>query len=146
MTLVSAKLSHIIPWTGCALFLQDSDGESMTCKFAAGDRIAHLLGARARMNDGICGWVARTGRTLVNADPGLTFDKGGKSPGAHFQSAIVCPLYYNDSFIGSIALYHADRYCYTEDHRRLLERVAEQAGAVLHNSIDASRIELPIQR
>ena len=51
------------------------------------------------------------------------------------KSAIVCPLVFNDTFIGCLALYHSETNRYTEDHRRLLERIAEQAGAVIHNSI-----------
>ena len=51
------------------------------------------------------------------------------------HSAIVCPLQFNDTFIGCLALYHVEPNHYTEDHRRLLERIAEQAGAVIHNSI-----------
>ena len=41
----------------------------------------------------------------------------------------------NDQLIGTIALYHTEPGCYTDDHRRLLERVAEQAAAVVNNSI-----------
>jgi diguanylate cyclase (GGDEF)-like protein len=49
---------------------------------------------------------------------------------------MVCPLYVNDTtFIGCLALYHVDQNRFTEDHRRLLERIAEQAGPVIHNSI-----------
>src|SRR5258708_14352804 len=51
------------------------------------------------------------------------------------NAAIVCPLQYNDTFIGCLALYHVEANHYTEDHRRLLERIAEQAGAVIPNSI-----------
>src|SRR5205085_1003881 len=51
------------------------------------------------------------------------------------NSAIVCPLQYNDTFIGCLGLYHVEPNHYNEDHRRLLERIAEQAGAVIHNSI-----------
>ena len=48
----------------------------------------------------------------------------------------MCPLPVpNDTFIGCLALYHVEPNHYTEDHRRLLERIAEQAGAVIHNSI-----------
>jgi GGDEF domain-containing protein len=39
------------------------------------------------------------------------------------------------SSAGCLALFHTDANRYTEDHRRLIERVAEQAGAVIHNSI-----------
>src|SRR5207245_988170 len=38
-------------------------------------------------------------------------------------------------FIGCLALYDVEANRYNEDHRRLLERIAEQAGAVIHNSI-----------
>src|SRR5205085_730622 len=51
------------------------------------------------------------------------------------NSAIVCPLQYNDTFIGCLGLYHVEPNHYNEDHRRLLERIAEQAGPVIHNSI-----------
>ena len=47
----------------------------------------------------------------------------------------MCPLHVNDTFIGCLALYHVEANHYTEDHRRLLERIGEQAGAVIHNSI-----------
>jgi GAF domain-containing protein len=41
----------------------------------------------------------------------------------------------NDRFIGTLAVYHSRRDFYTDDHRRLLDRVSEQASAVIHNSI-----------
>ena len=51
------------------------------------------------------------------------------------KSAMVSPLYYDDAFLGCLALYHTTPDYYADDHHRLLERVAEQAGAVVHNSI-----------
>jgi len=42
---------------------------------------------------------------------------------------------FNDRFIGTLAVYHATADFYTDDHRRLLDRVSEQASAVIHNSI-----------
>ena len=95
-----------------------------------------LLNATVAVGQGLSGWVARNRRTLVNADPRVEL-RGGR-PGratSSLNSAIVCPLYFDDTFIGCLALYHIEPNHYTEDHRRLLERVAEQAGAVIHNSI-----------
>jgi diguanylate cyclase (GGDEF)-like protein len=51
------------------------------------------------------------------------------------QSALVAPLVFNDRFIGTLAVYHATPDFYMDDHRRLLDRVSEQASAVIHNSI-----------
>src|SRR5204863_6241309 len=72
---------------------------------------------------------------LINADPRVTFEAAGINDAISLKSALVCPLQFNDAFIGCLALYDVEANRYSEDHRRLLERIAEQAGAVIHNSI-----------
>jgi diguanylate cyclase (GGDEF)-like protein/putative nucleotidyltransferase with HDIG domain len=134
MALISSKLMNIIPWSGSALFLTQGDGETLKCRFAAGVDSPQLLNATVRLGEGLTGWVAKNRRTLVNADPGLAFELQGL-PRPSLKSAMVCPLYVNDTFLGCLALYHVDPNRYTDDHRRLLEQIAEQAGPVIHNSI-----------
>jgi diguanylate cyclase (GGDEF)-like protein/putative nucleotidyltransferase with HDIG domain len=134
MALVSSKLTKIIPWSGCALFLATADGDSLKCRYAAGVDAPQLMNATLAMGEGVSGWVARNRRTLVNANPNLTFEALAMKT-TRLNSAIVVPLFFNDTFIGCLALYHTDKDRYSEDHRRLIERVGEQAGAVLHNAI-----------
>ncbi|HEX4346999.1 MAG TPA: diguanylate cyclase [Vicinamibacterales bacterium] len=135
MALISSKLAKIIPWSGCALFLPQGDGGLLKCRFAAGVDAPRLLNTTLTANEGLSGWVARNRRTLVNADPRVTFEAAGLPATTELHAAIVCPLYFGDNFIGCLALYHTEVNRYSEDHRRLIERVAEQAGAVIHNSI-----------
>ena len=134
MALVSSKLTKIIPWSGCSLFLATSDGETLKCRYAAGVDAPQLMNATLKVGEGLSGSVARSRRTLVNADPAVSFDAVGVKT-TRLNSAIVVPLYFNDAFIGCLALYHTEKDRYSEDHRRLIERVGEQAGAVLHNAI-----------
>ena len=134
MALVSSKLTKIIPWSGCALFLASSDGESLKCRYAAGVDAPQLMNATLKVGEGVSGWVARNRRTLVNANPNMTFE-ALELKTTRLNSAIVVPLFFSDAFIGCLALYHTDKERYSEDHRRLIERVGEQAGAVLHNAI-----------
>jgi len=134
MALISSKLAKIIPWSGCALFLPQTAGV-LKCRFAAGVDAPRLLNATLAPGEGLSGWVARNRRTLVNADPRVTFEAAGVNIATDLHSAIVCPLFFGESFIGCLALYHVEPNHYSEDHRRLIERVAEQAGAVIHNSI-----------
>jgi diguanylate cyclase (GGDEF)-like protein len=47
----------------------------------------------------------------------------------------VCPLLADDRLIGTLAVYHTVPGFYSEDHARLLERVCEQAAAVVHNAV-----------
>jgi diguanylate cyclase (GGDEF)-like protein/putative nucleotidyltransferase with HDIG domain len=135
MALISSKLSKIVSWSGCALFLHQPETDSLKCRFAVGVDVPRLHNATLKVGHGLAGWVARNRRTLINGNPRVSFEAAGVSPETSLNSALVCPLQYNDTFIGCLALYHVEPNHYTEDHRRLLERIAEQAGAVIHNSI-----------
>jgi diguanylate cyclase (GGDEF)-like protein/putative nucleotidyltransferase with HDIG domain len=135
MALISSKLKKIVPWSGCSLFLLQPDGLTLKCRFVSGAAIEPLLNATLPLGQGLAGWAARNRRTLVNADPRLTFDALGIESEHGLHSAIVTPLTVNDTFVGCLTLFHTQPNRYTEDHRRLLERVAEQAGPVIHNSI-----------
>jgi diguanylate cyclase (GGDEF)-like protein len=42
---------------------------------------------------------------------------------------------FNERFIGTLSVYHTDAAFYRDDHRRLLDRVSEQAAAVINNSM-----------
>ena len=59
---------------------------------------------------------------------------GSKAPTV-LESALVCPLIFGERLIGTLAVYHTEPAFYRDDHRRLLDRVCEQAAAVIHNSI-----------
>ena len=135
MALISSKLKKIVPWSGCSLFLLQPDGLTLKCRFVSGTGTEPLLHTTLAVGQGLAGWAARNRRTLVNADPRLTFEALGIETDHGLHSAIVTPLMANDTFIGCLTLFHTQPNRYSEDHRRLLERVAEQAGPVVHNSI-----------
>jgi diguanylate cyclase (GGDEF)-like protein len=133
--LISSKLLNLVPWSACALFLYDAERSAMTCRYATGLDVHRLLNATIANGLGLSGWVARNRRTLVNANPSASFEAAGVESRTELKSALVCPLFTNNMFLGALALYHVEANHYTEDHRRLVERIAEQAGAVIHNSV-----------
>ena len=135
MELIASKLSAIVPWSGCALFVQDADSSDLRCRFALGLDAPRLLDARVRAGEGLAGWVARHRRSLVNAAPRIEFEAAGLDGTTTLNSAIVWPLEHNNHVVGALALYHVDAGRYTDDHGRLLARVAEQTAAVVGNSL-----------
>ena len=135
MGLIASKLRAIIPWAGCALMVQDGDSGDLICRFAVGVDAPLLLRGRLRVGEGLSGWVARHRRTLVNASPRIEFEAAGVPSPSSIMTAIVCPLELGDRFIGTLALFHTEQALYTEDHRRVLARVGEQAAAVVNNAL-----------
>jgi diguanylate cyclase (GGDEF)-like protein/putative nucleotidyltransferase with HDIG domain len=136
MALISAKLSNLVPFSCAALFLYDEDTETLRCRFATGSDAEIIQQIAVHTGEGLTGWVARNRRALVNARPSADLEAAGLAAlHTNLQSALVCPLLFNDRFIGTLSVYHVEAAYYRDDHRRLLDRVSEQAAAVINNSM-----------
>jgi len=136
MALISSKLSNIVPFSCCALFLYNEESETLHCRFATGVESETIQQLTIRNGYGLTGWVARNRRPLVNARPSTDLEAAGfPSDKTVLHSALVCPLVFSERFIGTISVYHTEPSVYTDDHRRLLDRISEQAAAVIYNSI-----------
>jgi diguanylate cyclase (GGDEF)-like protein/putative nucleotidyltransferase with HDIG domain len=136
MALISSKLSNIVPFSCCALFLYNDETDMLHCRFATGLEADVIQQLTIRSGQGLTGWVARNRRPLVNARPSTDLEAADvRSDRTTLQSALVCPLLFNERFIGTIAVYHTEPSIYSDDHRRLLDRISEQAAAVIYNSI-----------
>jgi diguanylate cyclase (GGDEF)-like protein/putative nucleotidyltransferase with HDIG domain len=134
MSLISSKLSNLVPFATCALFIYDEEEDALHCRFATGQGADAVSLMTLRSGHGLAGWVARNRRPLVNARPTADFEAAGLAHPVGLQSAIVSPLVFNERLIGTLTVYHDQPDFYTDDHRRLLDRVCEQASAVIHNA------------
>jgi diguanylate cyclase (GGDEF)-like protein/putative nucleotidyltransferase with HDIG domain len=135
MALIASKLTNLVPFSACALFLYSDTNDMLGCRFATGTDSELLQQLTLRSGQGLTGWVARNRRPLVNARPSADIEAMNSDAPTVLQSALVCPLIFGERFIGTLAVYHTEPSFYRDDHRRLLDRVCEQAAAVIHNSI-----------
>jgi diguanylate cyclase (GGDEF)-like protein/putative nucleotidyltransferase with HDIG domain len=135
MALISSKLSTLVPFSACALFLYSPSREQLQCRFATGIDSELIQQLTLRSGQGLTGWVARNRRPLVNARPSTDLEAMGSKAPTVLQSALACPLVFNDRLIGTLGVYHTEPSFYQEDHARLLDRVCEQAAAVINNAI-----------
>ena len=135
MSHIASKLSSLVPFSACSLFLYDEAVESLRCAFSIGTDAELLRQLELHNGQGLTGWVARNRRSLVNVMPSADFDAAGLSVPTSLQSALVCPLVIDGRVIGTLAVYSTTPSFYNDDHRRLLDRVCEQAAAVIKNAI-----------
>ncbi len=141
MTLVSTKLSALVPYSTCALFVRRGK-EDLRCRFATGLHADRLEEVSIAEGNGLSGWVTRHRRPLINGLPVVEFHAAGlSSRDIQLQSALVCPLTVADEVVGTIAVFHHDAESYTDDHRRVLEQVADQAASVVHNALVFERTQ-----
>jgi diguanylate cyclase (GGDEF)-like protein/putative nucleotidyltransferase with HDIG domain len=135
MALIASRLSNLVPFSACALFLYSQEADSLYCRFATGTDSGVLQPLAFKNGQGLTGWVAKNRRPLVNARPNADLEAAGCTDSLSLQSTLLCPLVFEDRVIGTLAVYHTAATFYRDDHRRLLERVCEQAAAVIHNAM-----------
>jgi len=135
MAVISSKLTELVPFSACALLLHNESANTLQCRFSTGVDSELFERLAVRHGHGLSGWVARNRRPLVNAKPAAELEAAGVDDPTVLQSALVCPLIVNDRLIGTIAVFHVEPSFYRDDHRRLLDRVCEQAAAVIHNAM-----------
>ncbi len=133
--MIAAKLGQLMPLSSCALFLYDDHADMLRCRVATGRDAALLQQVNVKAGFGLTGWVARNRRPLVNARPSADLEAAGLPTLTSLESTLICPLVCNERFVGALAVYHTEGGCYSDDHRRLLDRVCEQAAAVISNAI-----------
>jgi diguanylate cyclase (GGDEF)-like protein len=135
MSHIAEKLSMLVPFSACSLYLRDEPTDTLRCRFSSGVDAELMRQLVLKSGQGLTGWVARNRRSLVNARPSTDLEAAGIPTPTTLQSALVCPLIFNEQVIGTLAVYHTTPGFYTDDHRRLLDRVCEQAAAVIKNAM-----------
>ena len=135
MALISAKLSNLVPFSCAALFLYDEETETLRCRFATGTDADIIQQISVRNGEGLTGWVARNRRPLVNARPSADLEAAGLTAPRRCSPRWCARCSSTSGSSARSSVYHVDAAFYRDDHRRLLDRVSEQAAAVINNSI-----------
>jgi putative nucleotidyltransferase with HDIG domain len=133
---IATNLSRVVPFSACSLFLYSEDDDTVQCRFASGTDAELFQGVVMKSGQGLSGWVARNRRAIVNGRPSADLQAAGLlETTTTLESALVSPLVSGNTVIGTLAVYHTAPSFYGDDHRRLLDRVCEQASAVIRNAI-----------
>jgi diguanylate cyclase (GGDEF)-like protein/putative nucleotidyltransferase with HDIG domain len=114
------KVQRLVPFSTCALFLGDEQA-GYSCRYAHGPGTEALLKWSPRS------WSELSLRLPSHAD-------GRGAHGEELASLLPCSLTFDGALIGGLVFYHTVPGCFTDEHRRVLGRVSEQAAAVICNA------------
>jgi diguanylate cyclase (GGDEF)-like protein/putative nucleotidyltransferase with HDIG domain len=120
MALIQDKVSRLVPFVTCALFLGD-ENDGYVCRYAHGPGTEALLK-----------WAPKSWSEVSLRLPSCADGRGAH--GEELTSLLPCPLRFEGRLIGGLVIYHTVASCFTDEHRRVLNRVSEQAAAVIFNS------------
>jgi diguanylate cyclase (GGDEF)-like protein len=109
-----------VPFVTCALFL-GNDEDGYVCRYA------HGPGTQALFK-----WEPRSWSEVALRLPSCADGRGAH--GEELTSLLPCPLTFEGRLIGGLVIYHTAPAVFTDEHRRVLGRVSDQAAAVIFNS------------
>jgi diguanylate cyclase (GGDEF)-like protein len=137
------RLGGLLPFSTCALFLQDTQSGRTTCRWMGGREAADAAPSIANeFMEGPVAWVLEHGRSLVTALPASSPVRRAdglpaRAPGV--VEVLICPLRVDDCTYGALAAYHEKRGTFADDQRRIFERVAEIVSSAIQNALRYER-------
>jgi diguanylate cyclase (GGDEF)-like protein/putative nucleotidyltransferase with HDIG domain len=135
------KLSPIIPFDTCALFINQTAELSATARFVTGKNAELIRGSRITYGNGVTGFVLAQRRIFANTDPGLDFLELGLNLPEQYQNVISCPLLRGEELCGVLTLYSLSADQYSVDHLRLMETVSATVSDAIANALQHAQPE-----
>lgn len=121
--ILCARLQALIPFDCFAVYLKRE--ESVLAQYIGGKCASAFSAQPIPIGEGVSGWVAQSGRAIVNGNPTVepNFLAGSGSFTAN-SSALSVPLIDPDGAIfGAMAVYSCRPTAFSKDHLRILEAI-----------------------
>lgn len=142
LSVMAVKLHRLISYDCFVMYLIDN-GELWTA-YAHGEDALRFQKLRIPLGEGVSGWVAQSGKPMINGNPSVEPGYLDSDQESHLFSALSMPLRQDDSLrpiLGVLTLYSKQPDAFSHDHLRILQMVIEKAARSIENSLDYSRVE-----
>ncbi|MCS7042263.1 MAG: diguanylate cyclase [Bryobacteraceae bacterium] len=134
LSVLSVRLKRIIPYDAMAVYLKKE--KVLEPAFVTGENARLFSSLRIPVGQGLSGWVAETGREILNGNPSV--EPGYLNDETKFstlQSALAVPLEGLNGIIGVLTLYRAERNAFSRDHMRVLLAVCSKLALAVENAL-----------
>jgi len=139
-SLLARKLRNMIPYHAIAIYVVRNG--KLIPRFAEGDNSELFRTLEIPLGQGLSGWVAENGKSIVNGNPSV--EPGYLQDPTRFstlRSALSVPLPGIDGIIGVLTLYHNHADAFNADHLRILMAISTKAGLTIENALRHSQAE-----
>lgn len=134
---ILSRVQQILGVMACSVWLVDSDTKNLVCQQATGSRREEILGWKLQLGQGIAGWVAETGESVIVNDT---------HENEHYYAdtaveieldvrAILCvPLKIKQDIIGVLQVIDTTVDRFQPSELRLVESLAATAAIAIDNA------------
>ncbi len=141
VSVMASRLHRLIPYNVCALYLRQ--GDVLNSRFIEGDQAKQFTAADIQLGEGISGWVAQSGKPILNGnagvEPGCPLRPDGS---AVFNAAISIPLLdLQKQVFAVLTLYSVTPDSFSRDHLRILQAMESKLSLSLGNALQFRRTE-----
>ncbi len=121
----------------CSVWLIDSEADELVCQQATGLQSEIMRGWRLAPGEGIAGWVARSGESLIVTDTRADkrhFKNIDQQTGLELRSILSVPLRVGENVVGVLEIVDAEVDRFTPADLALVEPLAATAAVAIGNA------------
>jgi len=134
---VLEEVDHLLDVIGCSVWLIDRETGELVCQQATGPGRQTVRGWRLAPGEGIVGWVAHTGESLIVPDTGTDerhFKGLDRQTGLSVRSVLSVPLRVKQDMIGALEVVDERANRFNDTDLTLLEALAASAAIAIENA------------
>jgi diguanylate cyclase (GGDEF)-like protein len=128
-----------VPYDSFVAFVRK--GDLLVPEFVSGDNFRVLSSLEIPVGEGLCGWVARNAKPIINGNPAVEPGYASGSKTTELRSALVVPLEALSGLVGVLALYQAEADAFTSDHLRVLQVITSKVALSIENALKYRQAE-----
>ena len=140
LSVVAARLKRMIPYDAIAVYVAREG--VLVPEYVNGESFRYLSSLQIPVGQGLSGWVAQTGRSILNGNP--TVESGYLDDPAKFttlRSAVSVPLKGLNATIGVMTLYRMEKDAFSSDNLRVLLAIASKTSLAIENALKFRQVE-----
>ncbi len=141
ISVMASRLHRLIPFECCALYLKRDN--AVVLQHVDGDGAKCFSAQPIPMGEGISGWVAQSGKAILNGnasvEPSYHEKSGQNEP---LRTALAMPLFdLKKEIFGVLTLYATRADSFSRDHLRIMQVMESKLSMSLQNAFSFNRAE-----
>lgn len=137
VSVMASRLHRLLHFECCVLYLRNE--EELVAQYADGESARLFSQDPTKLGDGVSGWVAQSGKPILNGNPELEPSYvGKKGSGTGLGSALSIPLFdLKRGTMAVLTLYAVEAAAFSRDHLRILQAMESKFSMALENVLRA---------